>query len=166
MKSQTSLIGAAGEHYVMSHLLRRGLIAALAPPGAPNTDILVSNVVSDRLCSVQVKSRTNAGSDGGWAMSAKHENLISDSLYYCFVDFGNGKQHPDTYILPSKVVADVVKKDHAAWLAEPKRSGDARKDSSMRRLKPDHSKNLGSSSEYSLGWLEPYRENWEFLDVF
>jgi len=31
MVSATSLTGAAGEHFVMSQLLRRGLIAALAP---------------------------------------------------------------------------------------------------------------------------------------
>jgi hypothetical protein len=42
--SDTSLLGAAGEHFVMSELLRRGYIAALAPRGAPNADIVVTDV--------------------------------------------------------------------------------------------------------------------------
>lgn len=35
MASETSLLGAAGEHYIMCELLRRGYIAALAPQGIP-----------------------------------------------------------------------------------------------------------------------------------
>jgi hypothetical protein len=36
--------GVAGEHYVMYRLLRRGLIAAVAPTGVPNADIIVRDV--------------------------------------------------------------------------------------------------------------------------
>jgi hypothetical protein len=49
MPSQTSLLGAAGEHYVMSELLRCGYIAALAPQGVPAADIVVSNSEGTRL---------------------------------------------------------------------------------------------------------------------
>jgi hypothetical protein len=42
MPSQSTLLGAAGEHYVLCQLLRRGYIAALAPIGVPNADILVT----------------------------------------------------------------------------------------------------------------------------
>jgi hypothetical protein len=38
MPSQSTLLGAAGEHYVMAELLRRGYVAALAPQGVPNAD--------------------------------------------------------------------------------------------------------------------------------
>ena len=61
-----NLTGAAGEHYVMCQLLRRDFIAALAPVGVPNTDIVVTDAVGDRLASIQVKSRRDIGSDGGW----------------------------------------------------------------------------------------------------
>ena len=40
-KISSTIIGAAGEYHVLSQLLRRGWIAALAPDGAPNMDILV-----------------------------------------------------------------------------------------------------------------------------
>ena len=63
----------------MSELLRRGLIAALAPPGVPNCDIVVTDAIGQRLCAVQVKTRNNAGRDRGWHMSKKHESLTSPS---------------------------------------------------------------------------------------
>lgn len=43
MVSPTSLASAAGEHFVMSELLRRDLTAALAPAGVPNCDIGVTD---------------------------------------------------------------------------------------------------------------------------
>ena len=84
MVSASSLVGAAGEYFVMSQLLRRGLIAALAPVGVPNCDIVVTDEIGDRLCAVQVKTRNNTGADGGWHMGKKHESLTSPSLFYCF----------------------------------------------------------------------------------
>lgn len=56
MASDNTLLGAAGEHYVMSELLRRGYIAALALQGVPNADIVVTDIDGTRLCSIQVKS--------------------------------------------------------------------------------------------------------------
>ena len=44
MPSQSTLLGAAGEHHVMAELLRPGYIAALAPQGVPNADIVVTDV--------------------------------------------------------------------------------------------------------------------------
>ena len=62
MVSATTLTGAAGEHFVMSELLRRGMIAALAPTGVPNCDIVVTDDIGARLCAVQVKTRLGIGS--------------------------------------------------------------------------------------------------------
>lgn len=50
MASSSSLLGAAGEYYVMAELLRRGYIAALAPQGVPNADVVVTDVEGARLC--------------------------------------------------------------------------------------------------------------------
>lgn len=86
MASDSTLLGAAGEYYVMSELLRRGYIAALAPQGVPNVDIVVTNLEGSRLCSIQVKTRRYR-SNGGWIMTAKHERIRGERLFYCFVDF-------------------------------------------------------------------------------
>lgn len=164
MVSATSLTGAAGEHFVMSELLRRGLIAALAPAGVPNCDIIVTDEIGDRLCAVQVKTRNSTGADGGWHMGRKHENLMAPTLFYCFVDFGAGKDGgPFTYVVPSAVVATALAECHQAWLKQPGKKGQQRKDGDMRRLLPDYSHlNAG---KYEAGWLEPYREAWQLLLV-
>ena len=39
----TRIVGAAGEHYVLCQLLRRGWIATKAPKGVPNMAILVTD---------------------------------------------------------------------------------------------------------------------------
>ncbi|HEY6290400.1 MAG TPA: hypothetical protein VI455_02415 [Terriglobia bacterium] len=57
LASQSTLLGAAGEHHVMTGLLRRGYSAALAPQGVPNADIVVTDIDGTRLCTIQVKTR-------------------------------------------------------------------------------------------------------------
>jgi hypothetical protein len=162
MISATSLTGAAGEHFVMSELLRRGMIAALAPAGVPNCDIVVTDEIGARLCAVQVKTRLGKGSDRGWHMSKKHEELTSPSLFYCFVDFGTvtGEQ-PFTYVVPAAIAATCLAENHQVWLAQPGAKGQPHNDNDMRRFKPDYS-NLGME-RYSDGWVEPYREAWHLL---
>ena len=160
--SNTSLTGAAGEYFVMSQLLRRGYIAALAPAGVPNCDIVVTDKIGDRLCAIQVKTRANTGRDGGWHMGKKHETLVSPGLFYCFVDFAvDQKSYPFTYVVPAKDVAEALKASHLAWLTQPGRGGQARKDTDMRRFLPDYS-HLELSG-YSAGWLDPFLEAWEQL---
>ncbi|HTM78915.1 MAG TPA: hypothetical protein VL133_14975 [Devosia sp.] len=125
----STVLGAAGEHYVMCQLLRRGLIAALAPVGVPNCDIVVTDEIGDRLCAVQVKTRVEKGSDGGWHMGKKHETISSPRLFYTFLDFGKTLVDPPVcYVIPSSVVADVIKQAHQVWLVTPGHKGQQRTD--------------------------------------
>ncbi|WP_092419910.1 hypothetical protein [Devosia crocina] len=57
----------------MSFLLRHGFIAALAPVGVPNCDIVVTNDNGDRHRAIQVKTGVEKGSGGGWQMNEKRE---------------------------------------------------------------------------------------------
>ena len=163
MKPSTTILGAAGEHFVMCQLLRCGLIAALAPIGVPNADIVVTDSIGDRLCAVQVKARTAKGSDGGWHMGINHEKLISPTLFYCFVDFGQTNiDPPRTWIVPSVVVADVLKRSHQSWLSSPGKAGHVRNDSDMRRFLPDYTK-FGLLDRAD-GWLTVYRDAWHQIE--
>ena len=167
MASQSTLLGAAGEHYVMSELLRRGYIAALAPQGVPNADIVVTDLEGARLCSIQVKARRDIGSDGGWHMNAKHEAARADRLFYCFVDFGKSpSDHPIVHVLPSALVSEVLQRSHRKWLATPGKNGQAHKDGSMRRLMPDYPRIFGATDNpYPKGWLDSYRDGWHLLKL-
>lgn len=120
----TSIAAAAGEHYVLSQLLRRGWIASMAPDGAPNMDIFVTDENSQRLCAIQLKTRRDIGSDRGWPMSPKHETLIADYLFYMFVDVGQKPSDPTAcHVLPSRAVADSIRECHRVWLATPGKIG-------------------------------------------
>jgi hypothetical protein len=150
--------GAAGEHYVMYRLLQRGLIAALAPAGVPNADILVTDVIGDKVCAVQVKARQALGADRGWHMGKKHEEIRSANIYYCFV--GMETDPPKCWIVPSEIVAGALTVTHKKWLSVRGRRGQVHNDSNVRRLcevyplLPDN---------YRLGWMDRYLEAWDQL---
>jgi hypothetical protein len=158
-----TILGAAAEHYVMCQLLRRGKIAALAPAGVPDADIIVSDRVGSTLAAVQVKARRDIGSDGGWHMKAKHETMARDLLFYCFVDFGRAlADAPKCWVLPSSVVANTLVATHKAWLATPGKNGRPHQDHDMRRLLPHYSF-LSHDHNFANGWLDRYLEAWDSI---
>jgi len=153
----SAVTGAAGEHFVLFRLHRHGLIAALAPQGAHDADIIVFSPEMSVGSMVQVKTRTR-GRDGGWHMSEKHERIVHDRLFYAFVDLE--PVEPVVYVVPSVSVAQVVAAAHAAWLAAPGKGGRLRRDSKFRRVRPWYDDEVAG---YGPGWLEAYRERWDFL---
>lgn len=170
MTSQSTLIGSAGAHFVLCQLLRHGWVAALAPEGVPNTDIIVTDIEGNRQCAIQVKTRRDIGSDKGWHMSKKHESIVSPTLFYCFVDMGKSESDsPVTFVIPSTVVAAVLREAHQLWLDTPGKNGRAHNDNDMRRLLPDYARGRELSPELmqriGLGWMEQYREKWDVLGV-
>jgi hypothetical protein len=150
---------------VLCQLLRRGYIAALAPQGVPNADIIVTDVEGQRLPAIQVKTRRNIGSDGGWHMKAKHEQINSTSLFYCFVDFGDGLDGlTRTYVIPSAVVARTLSESYERWFNTPGQKGQQRKDTVLRRFLPDYTRVFGQdSTKYGPGWMEKFRGAWHQL---
>jgi len=167
MASQTTLLGAAGEYYIVCELLRRGYIAALAPQGVPNTDLVVTDLLGHRLCTIQVKSRRDKGADGGWHMKAKHEDIVGKHLFYCFVDFGKTVDcNPIVYVVPSRVVADVLKASYIAWLSTPGAQGQQRNDTKMRRMRPDYESTYRPNpTPYAKGWMDKYLSAWQLLGL-
>jgi hypothetical protein len=146
------------------HLL--GLLAALAPRGAPTVDILVLSPDEQVIATIQVKARTK-GPDRGWPMNIKHENISKPRCFYALVDFEPlqpvvdlGPSQPVTYIVPSEVVADFLKKSHVAWLSTSGAKGRAHRDTDMRRVQPATSHTVPG---YSSGWLDRYREAWPLI---
>lgn len=133
------------------------MLASLAPPGSPTVDVLVLTPDQSVIASLQVKTRTY-GRDKGWHMSIKHESIAEPRLFYAFVDLE--PDLPVTSIVPSSVVADVLKKAHRAWLDTPGAKGQAHKDSPFRRILPTYAEKVPG---YPAGWLNEYRERWDLL---
>jgi hypothetical protein len=151
------LTGASGEHYVLYKLHRLGLLAAQAPPNAFAADILVFSPDMSVGSMVQVKTRT-MGRDRGWHMQEKHERLIHPRLFYTLLDLE--LDAPAVYVLPSAVIARVVRSAHQAWLSTPGIRGQQHQDTKLRMLLPGYSFPVPGLLP---GWLEDYRERWDYL---
>ncbi len=157
---QKSLIGPAGEHYCLAQLLRRGQLATAAPPGVPDIDLLVLSVDGNLTrATIQVKTRT-VGRDGGWHMRKKHEALTHERMFYAFVDFEPAV--PSVYVIPALVVADVIGRAHAIWLAMPGKNGHVRQDHAMRRIMPDYGFKMDIAPA---GWMMQYRDAWHLISA-
>jgi len=154
-----ALIGAAGEHLVLSRLSSRGLLASQAPRGTRKADVLVNPLDGGQPRLIQVKTRSRVAKTPSWAMSEKNEFLSEKDLFYCFVDIS--KTHPDVHVIPSILVAEILRDDHSTWLAAPGKNGEAHNDNSMRRLTNDYKGRLKSAPE---GWLKKYLEAWDLLE--
>jgi hypothetical protein len=74
-------------------------------------------------------------------MNEKHEYLSQPRCFYALVDFE--PPEPVTYIVPSAVISDWLKKDHTRWLKEDP----THQDNPVRKLVNGR-------------WLDPYREAW------
>lgn len=156
-KVSTRLIGAAGEHYVMFQLYRRGLMVGQPPQGVADVDLLVLDDNAGIVTSLQVKTRSR-GADGGWHMKSKHENLVSQRLWYVFVDME--EESPHCFVIPSARIAEVVRLSHSIWLSTPGKDGRPHVDTDMRRVRPSYQFDVPG---YPDGWMEEFRERWDLL---
>ena len=154
-KVDTKLIGAAGEHLVLSRLLAQGYLAAQAPRGVRKVDILVNHLDEHSASLIQVKT-TTAGINHGWRMSAKHESVTDSDLLYCFVDLKPAD--PTVHVIPSIVVAKVLTLDHDTWIKTPGRNGTPHNPTDVRFLRPTC---FGQEPD----WMDPYLEDWSQLTV-
>jgi hypothetical protein len=148
-----ALVGAAGEHLVLSRLLSRQLLAAQAPRGTRKVDIIVNYIDGGNPKLVQVKT-TMGSTKQGWWMGEKHETITDDDLFYCFVDFG--VKDGAVYVMPASVVAETIAADHATWMATPGKNGQAHGETTGRRMR-------AKTFTKPEGWMDEYFEAWHLL---
>jgi len=135
------LTGVTGEYYVAAELSRRGYLASITLRNTKGVDVLCSNRDASKSVGIQVKAKTGMGRS--WILSEKGENYYADNLFYVFVNISEDSDaHPTFSVVPSKVVADHIRKSHAAWLKGAKRDGSARKDTAMRQFADPEEKYL------------------------
>lgn len=86
-------------------------------------------------------------------MSEKHEHISGPRCFYAFVDLKVPAEHvPVTYIIPSQVVADVLKGSHETWLKTPGRGGRAHRTNPVRQVLPVYG--FPMPDKYQEGWME------------
>jgi hypothetical protein len=123
VKLDKALIGAAGVNFVAAELSRRGYIALPTIRNTRGIDLLVSSPTSSKALKIQVKTKADGRVPLEWFVSTNADKDFSDDFFYVFVNLIDQDSSPDYYVLPSKTVAEYVKRTHTAWLAMPGKGG-------------------------------------------
>lgn len=142
--SDNSITGISGEYFVAGELSKRNYIALLTLRNTAGIDIIVTNPTTYKSTNIQVKTTRR---NPPWLLHKKNEKSYGNKLFYVFVNMMDDKQ--EYYVVPSKVVANRVKKSHEKWL----KGKSTRKDSSMRKF------HLSDSEK------KKYQDNWEILGI-
>ena len=150
-----TLIGNAGEHYVVAELLKRGIIAALTPRNAPNFDILATN--HGKTVRIRVKTKTEQYDIWQWAVKkdrAIFHELADQDDFTVLVNLTEDHQKMNFYVIPTKLINEWLVRDFEKWLATPGKGG--------RQHNPSNVKRSLSYKLYKAA-LEQYHNNWDIL---
>ena len=170
-KIQSSVLGASGEHLVLSMLLRKGFIAGKTPDFTKDYDIIVVNKDGNDSAPIQVKTTVH----NHWIMSYKNEKPIKN-LFFCLVKMDLENDKSEIYVVDSNKISKALKTSHSLWLKLPGLKGQKHNDSTMRKLQRDYSNFAKESfdkflnnqdrdfiNEYQYGWLDKYRNAWHII---
>ncbi len=150
-----ALIGNAGEYYVVAELLKRGIIAALAPRNAPSFDILATR--DNR--TVKIKVKTKSQEYPIWQYSVKKNgsifrDLSDDGDFNILVDLAMETINLKFYVVPTCRIDVWLKKDFKEWVRTPGKNN---------RPHDPTNKKRNLSQEKHARELSKYLNQWEKL---
>ena len=151
-------IGIAGEFYIAHILAKHGFEVNLSLGRTKGFDLFVQNLIGVNM-TISVKT-TYSNKAKFILVNKKAETLIDDYLYYAFVRLNMPDGIPEFWIVPSKVVATVIKEEHIIWMKTPAKNGSAHKENPMRNFY------LTSRYNFPEDWeeqLEHFKSNIESL---
>ena len=125
-------VGIAGEFYIAHVLAKHGFKVNVSLGRTEGFDLFVQNPQGKNL-TVSVKSTYLKVNKFLW-INKKAETLINESLFYAFVRLNAPDGVPEFWIVPSTIVAPVIKDSYEIYLKTPKRDGSAHKDISQREF--------------------------------
>jgi hypothetical protein len=102
----TSLMGAAGVHFVVSELSLRGLIALPTIRNTAGVDVLVTNKAGTWQANLQVKSSRSRVSF--WPIGKKFKEWVGRNNSYVFVRYDPTKKGLEAFLATSEDVACLV----------------------------------------------------------
>lgn len=139
-KLSKGITGIAGEYFVAAELSRLGYMASITLRNNDSIDIHASNIEGDKMFAIQVKTTQNSGRK--WPLNKKVENIHSTNMFYVFVAFKEINERPEYFIVPSKDLANQIKKEHQEWLDAPGKNGQPHNDTDMRQFSDKDGKYL------------------------
>jgi hypothetical protein len=126
----------AGEHLVLDELKKQGFEAELLPKKGNNSPEIKVNKKT-------LQVRTKRDSNAAYTLHSRAEKVSDDNYFYVFVNM-NEENKPLFRIVPSKIVAELVKIDHEKWLSAPGRDGQEHNDSTLRKFYDHEGKYLNA----------------------
>jgi hypothetical protein len=121
--------GNAGEYFVAGELERHGFTVAVPMSNVKDFDILAIDRSTFKQFAIQVK--TTGYRQKKWTLSKENEDLQGDNIIYFFVSL-NEMDVPEYHIVPSKIVAETIKRSHQEWLSTPGKHGQPHNDNTIR----------------------------------
>lgn len=165
--NQTAL---AGEFAVLSQLALHGFNAVMTLGNTKNIDILIYYPEKKKYARIEVKTANNKATNTGdfgkvlqWErMDVKHEHLKDKDLFYCFVSLNNDTTPAQFrfFVVPSRIVADYVKREHEFWMKGKPLRGDTRKENRGRSFRLGFK---GQKYKIDTPIFENYENKWSFL---
>jgi len=129
---QKQNIGNAGEYFIASRLSARDFTTTITLGRAERYDILALSP-SGKLFKLSVKTKL-LGNTSDFTLSVKDESGSANDFYYAFVRLNEYKNEPDFWIIPSKIVCNLIKDAHHKWTITPGKNGRAHEISGVRIL--------------------------------
>jgi hypothetical protein len=150
-----TLIGNAGEYYVVAELLKRGIVASLAPRNAPGFDVLATK---GRFTS-RIRVKTKSEQYDIWQWAAKPDgtifrDLLEVSDFTVLVNLTRKTCDLEFFIVPTYLVHQWLTSRFERWLNEPGKNG--------RPHNPTNKKRHLGYREHAKA-LQPFRDNWDIL---
>lgn len=139
-KLSKGITGIAGEYFVAGELSRRGFMASITLRNNDSVDIHASRLSNNKIFAIQVK--TNQSGSRSWVLTKKAESIKGENLFYVFVSLRDKLARAEYFIVPSTIVADTLKREHAEWLVRKGKKGQAHKDSDLRKFHDEEGKYL------------------------
>ena len=130
-----TLIGNSGEHYVMAELLKRDVVAALAPRNAPGFDIIATK--DSR--TVRIRVKTKSEEYDSWQWNAKKDGTVfkaplGQDDFTVLVHLALETPAMRFFIAPTKDIEGWLRSDFEEWLRTPGAKGQQRSETNKRRL--------------------------------
>ena len=158
MAKDKSSRGNSSQFFVAGELCRRGHTAVVTLGNCPNTDILCSNIQGTRFVHIQVK--TFVPGIRTCSVGLKAEKDFGENFFWVLGGIPQPGQDAEFvyYIIPSKEMAEHVRKAHKLWMETPGKNGQAHRDSAVRTVP------LPPPQSFS-GWdISPYKDRWDLIE--
>lgn len=122
-----NFVGNAGEYYVMAELLKRGIIAALAPRNTPSFDILATQ--NDITCRIRVKTKSEEYDI--WVWNANNEGIIFKDLHVdgdftVLVNLTQDTHQLEYFVIPTNILNTWLVSDFQKWAETPGKNNQER----------------------------------------